>query len=56
VWLQRVSSEPLSFMAAQDQLSLFYWMREATGVIFLVGLVVYIASFFVKGETKPANA
>ena len=56
VWLQRVSSEPLSFMAAQDQLSLFYWMREGTGVVFLIGLVVYIASFFVKGETKAASA
>jgi nitric oxide reductase subunit B len=56
VWLQRVSSEPLSFMAAQDQLSLFYWMREATGVVFLIGLVVYIASFFVKGDTQAASA
>jgi len=56
IWLQRVSTTPLSFMATQDQLTLFYWMREWTGVVFLVGLVVYIVSFFVKGETKAVGA
>jgi nitric oxide reductase subunit B len=55
VWLQRVSATPMSFMQAQDQVALFYWMREVAGVIFLIGLVVYIVSFFVKGETKAAT-
>ncbi|MDD5330812.1 MAG: cbb3-type cytochrome c oxidase subunit I [Sulfuricella sp.] len=54
VWLQRVSTTPMGFMATQDQVALFYWLREITGVMFLVGLVVYIASFFVAGETKEA--
>jgi nitric oxide reductase subunit B len=54
VWLQRFSDTPIAFMAAQDQISLFYWMREVAGVFFLIGLLVYIASFFVKGETKAA--
>jgi nitric oxide reductase subunit B len=54
VWLQRVSSNPMPFMATQDQLSIFYWLREGTGVVFLIGLVLYIASFFVKGSGKPA--
>ncbi|HEX7648242.1 MAG TPA: cbb3-type cytochrome c oxidase subunit I [Noviherbaspirillum sp.] len=54
VWLQRVSSSPMPFMATQDQLSIFYWLREGTGVVFLIGLVLYIASFFVKGSGKPA--
>jgi len=54
VWLQRVSTTPLGFMAAQDQTVLFYWLREISGVIFLIGLVLYIISFFVKGETKEA--
>ncbi|WIM05587.1 MAG: cbb3-type cytochrome c oxidase subunit I [Candidatus Nitricoxidivorans perseverans] len=54
VWLQRVSDNPMPFMVAQDQVSLFYWMREWTGVVFLVGLVVYLWSFFVKGEEKSA--
>jgi nitric oxide reductase subunit B len=54
VWLQRVSDNPLPFMAAQEQVSLFYWMREWTGVIFLIGLVVYIWSFFIPGEEKAA--
>jgi nitric oxide reductase subunit B len=56
VWLQRVSATPLPYMAAQDQVALFYWMREVAGVIFLIGLVVYVASFFVKQEPAPANA
>jgi len=55
VWLQRVSSTPMSFMDAQTQVSLFYWMREWAGVVFLVGLVVYIYSFFCKGEEKAAS-
>ena len=52
VWLQRASDTPLPFMAAQEKIALFYWMREWTGVVFLIGLVLYILSFFVKGETK----
>ncbi len=54
VWLQRVSDTPVPFMVAQDQIALFYWMREGAGVMFLIGLVVYVASFFVRGEEKAA--
>jgi nitric oxide reductase subunit B len=50
VWLQRVSTTPLSFMAAQDQVALFYWLREITGVVFLIGITLYIVSFFIKGK------
>ena len=56
VWLQRVSDAPMSFMATQDQLMLFYWMREWAGVMFFVGLLVYVTSFFIKGETRSAKA
>jgi len=56
VWLQRVSATPLPFMQVQDQVALFYWMREVAGLVFLVGLVVYVISFFMKGETKAAAA
>ena len=62
VWLQRIIPNPQSFMAVQDQLRMFYWMRELAGVVFLIGLVVYLYSFFAKdkpqtveaGETQPA--
>jgi nitric oxide reductase subunit B len=54
VWLQRMGSNPLPFMAAQDQVMIFYWLREFTGFAFLAGLVLYLFSFFVKGETKAA--
>ncbi|MFT4908672.1 MAG: nitric oxide reductase subunit B [Oleispira sp.] len=52
VWLQRLpeSGEALSFMATQDKLALFYWLRLVAGVVFMTGLVAYIASFFVGGE------
>jgi nitric oxide reductase subunit B len=54
VWLQRVSETPLPFMVVQDQVSLFYWMREWSGVAFLIGLICYIVSFFVGGEKEAA--
>ncbi len=54
VWLQRVSATPLGFMAAQDQVTLFYWLREISGLVFLVGLVLYIAHFFVGGASRKA--
>ena len=40
--------------ASQDKIALFYWMREWAGVFFLIGLVIYIVSFFVGGEEKQA--
>ena len=51
VWLQRLSPTPMSFMAVQDQISIFYWAREGAGLVFLLGLLLYIGSFFVKGES-----
>lgn len=50
VYLQRFSDSPLGFMVVQDKVEIFYWMRLIAGVIFLIGLVVYLVSFFVKGE------
>jgi nitric oxide reductase subunit B len=48
VWLQRMpTTGALSFMATQDQLVFFYWVRVAGGVMFLAGLLSYLASFFV---------
>lgn len=54
VWLQRYSDTPMGFMDVQDKIAIFYWLRELTGLIFLVGLVLYIVSFFIKGEEKAA--
>jgi nitric oxide reductase subunit B len=52
VWLQRLpeSGEALSFMATQDKLAIFYWLRLAGGIVFMAGLVTYLTSFFVGGE------
>ncbi len=54
VMTQRMAEEPMSFMAAQDNIAAFYWAREAAGVVFLAGLVAYVASFFTREEVKTA--
>ncbi|MFZ6747779.1 cbb3-type cytochrome c oxidase subunit I [Undibacterium sp. Ren11W] len=56
VWLQRISTTPMSFMATQDQLVIFYWLRLGSGVIFTIGLLLYITSFFIKGETVAVSS
>ncbi|MBC3831661.1 cbb3-type cytochrome c oxidase subunit I [Undibacterium amnicola] len=58
VWLQRVATAPLSFMATQDQIAIFYWLRLASGVVFMIGLGLYIFSFFVSGDKaeNPSQA
>jgi len=50
VYLQRYSADPLPFMVVQDELATFYWLREVAGITFLIGLFMYIYSFFVKGK------
>jgi nitric oxide reductase subunit B len=55
VYLQRFSDTPLPFMVVQDKIALFYWLRVVAGLVFLGGLVVYIWSFFVPGETKSVQ-
>ena len=54
VYLQRYTDNPLPFMVVQDKIAMFYWMREAAGLVFIVGLFVYIASFFI-GNADPEN-
>jgi len=49
VWLQRFD-DGLPFMVVQEKIAAFYWLREAAGVVFMIGLIVYIISFFVKGD------
>ncbi len=50
VYLQRLTDTPLPFMAVQEKLAVFYWMREVAGLVFLIGLIIYIISFFVNGK------
>jgi len=59
VWLQRYQPNPMPFMATQDQVAIFYWCRELSGIVFTIGLILYIVSFFIKGEqpqAEPAKA
>jgi len=55
VYLQRYTATPLPFMAVQEKITLIYWLREGAGVVFFIGLIVYLASFFV-GEEKPVTS
>ena len=50
-WLMSVSMVFITIV--QDKISIFYWMREVSGVIFLIGLILFIISFFVKGKDAP---
>ncbi len=56
VWLQRMPTEgAMSYMATQDQLRFFYWVRVAGGVMFLAGLLTYLASFFIGPAADEAE-
>lgn len=58
IWIQRIPEDgaALSFMASQDQLFLFYWLRLAAGVVFLIGLVTYLLSFRQRGRADVVTA
>jgi nitric oxide reductase subunit B len=52
VYYQRVIPEPLPFMVVQEQLNVWYWLREITGLTLLCGIIIYIASFFTCALSK----
>lgn len=56
VYLQRYSDAPQAFMVVQEKISLFYWLREAAGLVFLIGVVLFILSFFLPQEEKSMQA
>ncbi len=49
VWMQRYTEMPEPFMVVQEKIEIFYWLRELAGIVFLIGLILYVISFFVKG-------
>ena len=53
-YLQRYSDTPMPFMVVQEKIELFYWLREIAGVVFLIGLILYVASFFVGSKDPEA--
>ena len=56
-YLQRYTDAPMPFMVVQEKIEMFYWLRELAGAIFMIGLVVYVVSFFVEGgEPEMATA
>ena len=56
VWLQRMPTEgAMPFMATQDQLRFFYWLRLYGGLGFLVGLITYLSSFWIGSGTESSG-
>lgn len=55
VWMQRYSENPEPFMVVQEKIEIFFWMRELSGVVFLIGLVIYCYSFFVKENDEEVE-
>jgi len=53
IWMQRIDGTE-TFMAIQDKLAVFYWLREGAGTVFIIGLVLYIVAMFIA--KKPAEA
>jgi len=47
VYMQRYTDTPESFMAVQERIVFFYWLRELAGIIFVIGILTYIISFFI---------
>jgi nitric oxide reductase subunit B len=56
VWMQRYTEMPEAFMVVQEKIAVFYWLRELAGVVFLIGLILYVISFFVKGGEREMAA
>lgn len=54
VHLQRVIG--MNYMAVQDQLAIFYWMRLGAGVVVMIGALLFIyAALGPAKEEKPAH-
>jgi nitric oxide reductase subunit B len=45
----------LSFMNTVDQMALFFWLRLAAGVVFLIGLICYLYSFKQRGRATARD-
>ncbi len=58
VALQRLpeASEALGFMATQDKIAPVFWVREVLGLIFFVGLMAYLGSFFVGSKELASDS
>ena len=53
-WLPE--GQALSYMATQDELRGYYWLRVVGGVVFLIGQFMYFASFFIGGKHVQSHA
>jgi nitric oxide reductase subunit B len=54
MFTQRMGANPSSFMEVAESSKAFFWIREIFGCGFLLGLLSYLVSFFIKGEYEYA--
>jgi nitric oxide reductase subunit B len=52
IWMQRIGTDPQPFIQVQEQIAVFYWARLLAGLVFFIGVVVYLTSLFV-GNKDP---
>ncbi|MCK5877604.1 MAG: cbb3-type cytochrome c oxidase subunit I [Candidatus Marithrix sp.] len=52
VYMQRTTNINIPFIEIQNNMNQLYWLREIAGVVFLLGVIIYIVSFFVTGNKK----
>ncbi|HET8700744.1 MAG TPA: cbb3-type cytochrome c oxidase subunit I [Nitrococcus sp.] len=57
IWLQRMpdSEHALPYMVTQQHLIIFYWLRLGSGLLFALGLLLYVVSFVLAGRREPAS-
>ncbi len=52
--LQRVLG--MNYMDAQDQIALFYWLRLGSGIVVVLGVLLFVYATFSKGSEEQATA
>ncbi len=52
--LQRVLG--MDFMEVQEQIALFYWLRLGSGLIVILGVLLFVYSILSKGKAEQATA
>lgn len=55
VYMQRYTNAPEPFIVVQERIAFFYWLREFAGIMFAIGMLIYLISFFIGKKSHPNN-
>ncbi len=45
----------MNYMEVQEQIALFYWMRLGSGVMVVLGVLIFVYAIFAKGKEEQAS-